>query len=126
MTTITKYVSVFAVPALVGVLFFSSAVASAQVFDSIIGSLESIYEIVNIGTSIVVSLAFLYFFYNLAMYIFKEEGKEASKTKMGYSIIAIVVLTSLWGIVVFVRAVVGIDTGEANQVVVPTATFLNG
>lgn len=82
-------------------------------------SLSAFGTIVNTATIIVVALAFLYFFYNLANYILKENDRGESKQKMGYAIIAMVLITSLWGIIAFVRNVVGIDAGDANNIQTP-------
>ena len=43
---------------------------------------------------------------------------------MGWSVLAIVVITSLWGIIAFVRGVIGIDAGQSNNVEIPTTTFI--
>ena len=78
---------------------------------------EAFAVLVNLATTIAVSLAFLYFFYNLFKYIRTgdAEGKEEAKGKMGWSLLAIIVITSLWGIIAFVRAVVGVDDGSTAK-----------
>ena len=91
--------------------------------------LITVATIVNLATSIAVSLAFLFFFYNLFKYI-KEanpEGKEEAKAKMGWSVLAIIVITSLWGIIAYFRSATGIN-GDANvnQVEVSTVKFFEG
>lgn len=78
---------------------------------------EALGNLVNLSTAIAVSLAFLFFFYNLYKYI-KEaspESKEEAKTKMGWSLLAIIVITSLWAIIAFVRAVIGLGDGKDAQ-----------
>lgn len=88
---------------------------------------ETFAVIVNLLTTIAVSAAFLYFFYNLYQYIktADAEGKEEAKGKMGWSLLAIIVITSLWGIIGYVRSVAGIDgDAPANVVTVPGTGFL--
>ena len=70
---------------------------------------------------IAVTASFLFFFWNLAKYIRDEEDKEKAKTKMGYSLAAIFVIVTLWGIIGFVRGVLGVGTGEeqVNTVLLP-------
>ena len=80
--------------------------------------------IVQVLITIVNAAIFLFFFWNLAKYIRDEDGKEEAKTKMGYSVLAIVVVTSLWGIVHFVRGVIGIQGVESvNSFVLPGVEF---
>ena len=77
-------------------------------------------RLINILIGIVVSLAFLFFFWNLAKYIRDENEHEEAKKRMGWAVLAIVVITSLWGLVAFVRNIVGINAGEANDFSLPT------
>ena len=94
---------------------FDSSAPLQRITDSV----SAFGTIVNTATIIVVALAFLYFFYNLSKYILKESGREEAKVNMGYAVIAMIVITSLWGIIAFVRSVVGIDAGESNNIVTP-------
>ena len=84
-------------------------------------------SIVNVATTIAVSLAFLFFFYNLYKYIkdVTPEGKEEAKARMGWALLAIIVITSLWGIIGYVRGAFGVGTGEDIQddVFIPRGTF---
>lgn len=74
---------------------------------------------------IVVTAAFFYFFWNLVKYIRDEEDKEAAKTRMGYSLAAIFVIVTLWGIIGFVRGVLGIGSGDAvSSIDLPGVNFL--
>ena len=76
---------------------------------------------------IVVTAAFFYFFWNLVKYIRDEEDKEAAKTRMGYSLAAIFVIVTLWGIIGFVRGVLGINAGEViDDLTLPTVNFSEG
>ena len=79
--------------------------------------------LISVLTTIAVSLAFFYFFWNLFQFIKAAEAdsKEAAQGKMVWSLVAIIVIVSLWGIIAFVRSIFGIDTGldDTNDVFVP-------
>lgn len=80
--------------------------------------------LLRVLVGITVTAAFFYFFWNLVKYIRDEESKEEAKTKMGYSLAAIFVIVTLWGIIGFVRGVLGISAGEAvDNLTLPTASF---
>ena len=90
------------------------------------GQLEVIKEsvdifgtIVNSATIVAVSLAFLFFFWNLALYILRTDEKDDAKKKMIWSLIAILIITSLWGIIVFLRGVLGIENQTSNDITLP-------
>ena len=87
---------------------------------------ETFGTLVSLGTTIAVSLAFFFFFWNLFKFIkaADADSKEAAQGKMVWSLVAIIVIVSLWGIIGFVRGVLGIGVGEANDVEVP-GTVLN-
>ena len=80
----------------------------AQLFDA--SNLFS--SMLRLLVGIVVTAAFFYFFWNLVKYIRDEEGKDEAKTKMGYSLGAIFVIVTLWGIIGFIRGVLGVGVGE--------------
>ena len=85
--------------------------------------------LVNLVTTIVVSAAFLFFFWNLVVYIRSsgDEQKEQAKSRMIWSVLAMVVITSLWGIIGYVRSVAGVGTGEdaRGPVTIPGTYFLD-
>jgi len=68
-------------------------------------------------------LAILFFFYGLAMYILKAGDPKAAdegKSIMIWGIIAIFVMTSIYGIVGFIQRSAGMDRAAiSNPVVVP-------
>lgn len=89
----------------------ASASSAANIFNSLL----------SVVVGIVVTLSFLFFFWNLAKYVRDQEGKEEAKQKMMYSVIAIFVITSLWGIISFVRNVIGINSNAgSNQIELPS------
>lgn len=87
-------------------------------------SLSIVNLLVNTLITIVVALAFFYFFWNLVKYIRDEEGKDEAKTKMGYSLIAIFVIVTLWGLVSFLRNVLGVENeSAAPSITIPAVGF---
>ena len=130
VSAITK--SFLSISAAVSLFFLSVAVSVSSAQSSFQGQgsdklafvggsfgkgLEVFGTIVNLGTTIAVSLAFLFFFFNLFKFI-KAGGdneKEEAKGKMVWSTVAIIIIVSLWGIIAFVRAVFGIDSGQDAQ-----------
>ena len=88
---------------------------------------EVLAILVNVLTGIAVSLAFLFFFWNLFQYIRQGEDEQKAKAKhaMGYSVIAMVVVTSLWGIISYVRDTAGIGSGDEvkGTVFIPITEF---
>ena len=87
-------------------------------------SLNIVGLLVNTLITIVIALAFFYFFWNLVKYIRDEEGKDEAKTKMGYSLGAIFVIVTLWGIVSFLRNVLGVENeSAAPSITIPAVGF---
>ena len=79
-------------------------------FENVTGSLASFGSLIQVSTIIAVSAAFLFFFYHLAMYIWSaDDKKEEAKNKMFWGVIAMVVITSLWGLITLARNVFGIN-----------------
>ena len=68
-----------------------------------------------------IGLAVVVFFWYLIMFIVKgnndPEGKQMSLKGMGYSILAIFVMVSIWGIIAFVSSLTGITPVSAPPVV---------
>ncbi len=81
-------------------------------------TLEDVSNLVNTSSFIAIGLAFLFFFWNLATFILSAdtEAKETAKGKMGWAIIAIFVITAIWGIVAFIGGALGIDPEEKANV----------
>ena len=89
-------------------------------------SLEIFLTLVNLLIAIVVSAAFLNFFWNLAKYIREPgpDGKDAAKGKMLWALLAIFVITSLWGIIAFARGVLGVGNEDrAPLIELPAVGF---
>lgn len=92
---------------------------SVEPIENIGASVSAVGGVVNTTTIVIVALAFLFFFWYLAVFILKsgdDEAQKKAKARMIYSIVAIVVITSLWGIIAFVRSIVGIGAGEDEAI----------
>jgi TRAP-type mannitol/chloroaromatic compound transport system permease small subunit len=82
--------------------------------------LDSIQGIVNILIPIAFALAILFFFWGIAKYIWSSgTAKEDSKKIMIWGVIAIFVMTSIWGIVNFIGGSLGLDK-NASAPKIPT------
>ena len=82
-----------------------SAQTAANEVGRIINILSSFINIVNLLVIIAVGCAFLFFFWNLATFILNtgggKEGLDEAKKKIFWGLLAIFVLTSIWGLVYF-------------------------
>ena len=121
---ILKVPAVLCLTGITTALFTVSVSAQNAELDTFQDTLISIQGIVNTTTIILVGIAFLFFFWNLGRYILKGgEEKDKARDGMVWGIIAIIVLTSLWGIIVFVRNLAGIEAGVSNDIPLPGVTF---
>ena len=68
------------------------------------------------------ALAFLGFIYGVAKYIWSvgSEGKSEGKNIMVWGVIALAVMTSVWGIVRFLRSDLGISEADTASMKIPT------
>ncbi|MEK7063513.1 MAG: hypothetical protein AAB955_02360 [Patescibacteria group bacterium] len=84
----------------VGSIAFLAALPVAAFADTLIDVANTIGDIVGIVTPIVVAIALILFFWNLAMYfIGKEEDKKKAVSGMIYGVLILFVMVSIWGIV---------------------------
>ena len=87
-------------------------------FDSF---LTSVQGTVNKLIPFLVGLALLGFFWGLVKFIFSsnnEEGRGEARSMMIYAVIALFVMTAVWGLVGFLGNVVGVQQG--GSVSLPT------
>lgn len=90
------------------------------------GVLETIGDLINLATPVVVALALLYFFWGLATYILNAADKEKKKDGreiMIWGIIALFVMVSVWGIINVVRDTFNLDD---NSIDVPIVDVRGG
>jgi hypothetical protein len=100
---------------LIGVSFFLPLVASAQQLSNLEALARAIGRIINILIPIVFALAILYFFWGLAQYILaagSDEDKGEGRRKMIWGIVALFVMSAVWGLVRFIGTAVGVTPGN--------------
>lgn len=108
-----------------GLLLFP-AMAAAQGFDNLRDLIESLGDIVNLATPVIVGIALLAFFWGLAKFIFSagdEEKRESGKHIMIWGIVALFVIVSIWGIVRFIGD--ALDIEEGGEIETPRVGDLN-
>ena len=93
-------------------------------FTAIQDSVTAIGKLINSLTAIIVSVAFLFLFWNIAQFMRQSDDakREDAKKKIIWSVIAIFVLVSIWGIIGFAGDVLGIeqDDVKSNVNIIPT------
>ena len=79
--------------------------------------IQSLSRIVGLLLPIVFALALLFFFWGLAQYILNS-GDEAAqgegRRKMIWGVVALFVMSAVWGLVRFIGTTFGIDTSTQN------------
>ena len=104
---------------LVGFLATYSQVFAATGENGIKGLLGTISDLVNTSIGILVTLALAVFFWGLVKYIFHLGGDKAiegGKRLMIYGVIALFVMTSVWGLVNYLRDFLGVAESPAARV----------
>lgn len=96
-----------------GILALAPVAAHAQL-GNIENIVESIGNLVDLATPIIVGIALLAFFWGLAKFIFSagdETAKGEGKQIMIWGIVALFVIVSIWGIVRFIGDALDIEEG---------------
>lgn len=76
----------------------------------------SILDIIRILIPIAFGLAILLFFWGIVKFLWSEgSGKDEGKRIMVWGVLAIFVMSSIWGLVRFVRGTLGIDPNATNM-----------
>lgn len=107
----TKYVGVAAL-LLLGIVPYSAQAQSLQTVIAEVG------RVIDFLLPVAVSLALLTFFWGLIKYLWNLDNQEArkeGKSLMTYGILALFVMVSIWGIVIFIGRSLGIYQGGAIQ-----------
>ncbi len=94
-------------------LLAAPSFAFAQQLTGIQNLLVSIGRLVDLALPIVVGLALLGFFWGLVTFIWGGGDKEKAKSLMGWSILALFVMVSIWGIINFIGGSLGIRSDNA-------------
>jgi hypothetical protein len=106
---------------LVSVLAFSPALAFAQApgnLQNVNSFLTSIGRLINTALPIVIGLALLGFFWGLAQFILKgadPAAQKSAKSMMIWSIVALFLMVSVWGLVNFLGSTLGVGAGSGNN-----------
>jgi hypothetical protein len=111
---------------IIGASFLLPLVTSAQGITGILNNIiKPLGNIVGILIPIVFSLALLYFFWGLATYILSvDQDKEVAKKRMIWGIVALFVMSAVWGLVKFIQTNLGIT--ETPTVPVPDISNTTG
>ncbi|MBX4188991.1 pilin [Candidatus Parcubacteria bacterium] len=107
---------------IVAALALAPSLAFAQL-QNVNNLLLGLKTLVNTALPIVVGLALLAFFWGLAKFIFSaddEEKRKEAKSLMIYSIIALFVMVSVWGLVRFIGNALGVNPDTAPNITTPT------
>lgn len=109
--------------AIIGLLpFFTSAQFQGSEVERFAGTKKILLAIKSmIGTLIPIafSLAVLFFFWGVAKFIFASgSGKDEGKKIMVWGVVAIFVMSSVWGIVAFVSETFGLE--KSATATIPT------
>jgi len=105
---------------LIAASFFAlPLVAFAAPLQNIADIIGSVGGIVKMLIPLMVGVAIVYFFYGLVKYIQNPELKEGRKTMLA-GILAIFIMVSLWGIVIFAQQSLNIGTGGGQPIPSPT------
>ena len=108
--------SVFAVAAL-PVLAFAQTTTTTK-FDTLNANVGGVGNIISTASQYIVTLEFLFFFYQLAMFIIKKDDTKKAgeaKGKMGWGLLAIFVTVSLWGLMSFLGGVLGLSSTDVSN-----------
>ncbi len=103
------------------VIFCWPVFAGAEVFGKTRGILESLASIVGrVLIPLVFSLAVLFFLYGVTKYIWSEgDKKEDGKKVMVWGVVALFVMSSVWGLVAFIEKEL-LGSSSPKNVKIPT------
>jgi len=120
---------------IVSALAFSPVLAFAQApgnLQNVNNFLTSIGRLIGTALPIVIGLALLGFFWGLARFILKgadPTAQKSAKNMMIWSIVALFIMVSVWGLVNFLGSTLGVGAGSGNNPnqapPVPTVPGLN-
>lgn len=98
---------------------FSFAIAESGKLSRTKTLLGSVRELIEILIPIAFGLAILFFFWGIAKFIFSTgAGKDDGKQIMVWGVLAIFVMSAIWGIVAFIGGTFGVDV--RTEVTIPT------
>ena len=111
-----------------GVAIALPIAAFAQVYggNNLVTAAVNIQTIIVYATRIAYMLAFLAFFWGIAMFLFNAGDDEKRKKGMSimiWSIVAIFVMTAIWGIVAVLSNTLGANDATPQDINIPTVNF---
>ncbi len=107
---------------IIAVGFVAPAIAFGQ--NNVDGLIETVGRWIASLTPIAFAAALLFFFYGLAMFILKEgDDKEKGKSTMIWGVIAIFVMSSVFGLVSFMQNTLNLQ--NTDSIDVPSVNGLN-
>ncbi len=97
----------------VGAVAFLPLLAFAETLED---TVETIGGLIDLATPIIVAAALAYFFWNLVMYLGKkDDDKKKAVGGMIYSIIALFVMVSIWGIINILQDTFNVQSGGSIE-----------
>ncbi|MBI2086727.1 MAG: hypothetical protein HYT69_00950 [Candidatus Zambryskibacteria bacterium] len=98
---------------------FAPAIAFAQGLENLDTLLESIGDLIGNALPVVVAIALLVFFWGLVKYILSagdETKKKDGQRLMIWSLVALFVMVSVWGLVGFIGDALDIEQGGSIEI----------
>ncbi len=97
-----------------GLMFVPMFTFAAPDAGYITSAFDSIKTLLNTLAVLILALAVVFFLWNVAKFVMAggdEEGKNEGRKGMISGIIGIAVMASLWGLVILLTGLFGVDTG---------------
>jgi hypothetical protein len=102
------------------VVTLAAGAATGEAFGTVNDIIKALGSMVSNAMPVVIGLAILGFFWGLVKYIFAggEGGKDEAKTIMGWSLVALFVMFSVFGIIKMFQRTFGV--ANDNSVIIQT------
>jgi len=111
---------VFALPA---VVFGQAPGQIGSLFTNILNFVAGVISFLG---PLLISIALLVFFYSLVQFLYNKDDAGKSKAYLGYSILILFVMVSIWGIVGFIQSNLNIRGDDLQQTPGVPITPFNG
>lgn len=97
---------------------FAFAQNSPVNISGIAGLLEAVYKLINMTIPVLIAIGVVGFMWGIVMYLFGK-NKEEGKMYMFWGIVALFVMTSVWGLVGILRGTLFGSPDKVNSVELP-------
>ncbi len=97
--------------------------------DYITGLVDAIQNILNLLLPLVITLAVLFFFWGLAIFVLNagdEEARAKGRSIMIWGVVALFFIVTVWGLVALLQQVFGVDAQETNEFTPGVAPLAGG